>query len=400
LFKTNIMTGSSNIFDLSAELADIPGGQVVDPSLGMVPASGDDPGTPPADTVPPAGDPPAADPVDWFTAAKPVFKELLEEEPESVEALRTRISTERAELKELRNKAKEFDPALVQTINDRLKAIEAENEELLRDINPISHFRSEEAYRREQLAILFKGKDYSEKGIDIVLSNDVTKMSAMDVIKAGLILEYGVDSEEDMTKILERKYNIDATEEDLDKDPYVKSVAKDFRKTLLEIKNTEIPKAKDYKAIKDQRLADMTTKQVQLETAWSPVVDKAVKSLTKLTVPFKGADGKDESFEFAVEESTLLPYVKRVTDILAKGGKELSEENLRGVMSTVHDRVVLDNLQKITAAYTNQKLAELDERWARETNNPRKLNQQQKPPAAQDVKPHSKEAAEAFFLQG
>lgn len=386
-------------FDLSAEMADQPGGHVfntgsdpiIDPAEVIVTDPPVDPI--PGDPAPNADNPPVKS---WFDDAKPVFAELLEEEPESIDALKTKISTERTELKELREKAKQFNPELVTTINDRIKQLELENEELMKDIDPMSHFTSEQAYRSEQLKRKFPDKN--PHALDLIMNNDIAKLSPVDVIRLNLAFDYGVTNPDQQDKWIEKKYGVDLSDEEADMDIMMQTDAVDIGRRLQAVKQTEIPQVKDYKTIKEQKLAEVTQKQAKLATDWAPIVDKAVTSLKKLTLSFKDSEGKDDPFEFAIDETSLVPYSKRVTEILAKGGKELSEENLSSVMNTVKERLVVENLSKIITSYSNKKLAELDEKWAKETNNPRKINQSQRPPVVETAKANSKEAAEAEIM--
>lgn len=386
------MPGPNDAFDLSAELADIPGGHVVDPTaIGTPepptpPASGDEPAPPAAPIVP--------DTPDWFAGVKPVFKEILEEEPASIDDVKAKIT----ELKELRLKAKDYDPEKAKAATARVHDLELEVEELMKDINPLSHFRSEEAYRAEQMARLFP--ENNPDSIHKIMAADLDKLSVVDAIRLHLEFTYGITSPDEQKEWIEEQYGVDISDDEFAPKAKMKTDAIDFKKQLKTIKTTELPKIKDYKAMKDQRTADATAKQEKLTTDWAPVVDKAVASLKKISIPFKNAEGKDEPLEFAIEEATLTPYAKKVTEILSKGGRELNEDNLKGAMTSVYERLLIDNLPKIILSYANRELVKLDESWAKETHNPRKINQQQRPPEHQDVKPNSKEAAEAELLRG
>jgi hypothetical protein len=171
-------------------------------------------------------------------------------------------------------------------------------------------------------------------------------------------------------------------------------------KGFKKIKETELPQIKDYNAIKEQRVTESKQKVEGLKTAWSPIIEKAITGLQKLTIPFKDAEGKPDNFEFIIPEESLKPYISQMVDRLSTTGRELSEDNLKAAVNSVYERVLLDNFYPISRAYTNKKLAELDEKWSSETHNPRKINQEQRPPSQEGLKPNSKEEAEATFMRG
>jgi len=268
----------------------------------------------------------------------------------------------------------------------------------MQDINPMAHFSSEQAYKTEQFKKKFPDAD--PRAIESVMSADLAKIGVIDSIRLNLAFEYGLVDKDDQDQWIEKKYGVDVTEVDAEPDVMMKTDARDIKKKLQGVQSTELPQVKDYKTIKEQRVAEAKVKSDRLKGEWAPVVDRAVLSMQELPIPFKDADGKDDVFKFTIPAETLKPYAAKVAEVLATAGKEVDEGTLKAAMSSVYERVLIDNYQKIMSAYANKKLAELDESWSRETNNPRKINQAQKPVEVQDVKPHSKEAAEQEILGG
>jgi len=379
-------------------MADIPGGHVLESFNAQIPENNTPPGIPPE--TPPGTPPGTPTSVDWYESAKPVVTELFENEeaPTTADDFKTRLKAERAELRTLREQGKTVNKEAIEASQARIAELEAEREELLKDINPLSHFSSEAAYRAEQLKMKFP--DNNPQAIEQIISADFGKMTPIDILRLNLVFEYGITNQEEQNTWIEKKYQVDLTDEEAVNDVMMKTDSRDILKGFKKIKETEVPQMKDYNAIKEQRVTESKQKVEGLKTAWSPIIEKAITGLQKLTIPFKDAEGKPDNFEFIIPEESLKPYISQMVDRLSTTGRELSEDNLKAAVNSVYERVLLDNFYPISRAYTNKKLAELDEKWSSETHNPRKINQEQRPPSQEGLKPNSKEEAEATIMRG
>jgi hypothetical protein len=327
-----------------------------------------------------------------------VFSELFGEEIPDQDKLKERIKQNNAELVSLREVSKTYNKTVHEQQQARILALEAENNQLMQDVNPLSHFSSEDAYRSEQLKKIFP--NYNRKAIEELTSSDLDKMDVLKAIRLNYQLNYGKDDIEWQNKCMEKDYGAEFDEEGnlVTVEPVMERAAMDIIKDFKKIKETEIPKVKDYKSAIEQRTTEQKAKVEKLKTDWKPIMESALSKLTKLTIPFTSPDGKTPSnFEFALEEQATAPYISQAVELMANSGREPNEENLKSVMQSVINNLLLSNLTKIATAYGNAKATEIDELWAKETHNPRKINQSQKPKEV-EVNKYSKEAAENTIL--
>ena len=399
-------SGSNQLSDM---VAGLPGVTIIDPEnqVPTPPPSPDDlPGGPPLpveDANPPKlpgeGDEPPVVP-NWFDAAKPVFTELFGEEIPDQDKLRERIKQNNEELVSLREVSKTYNKTSHEQQQQRITELEAENGQLMQDVNPLTHFSSEDSYRAEQLKKIFPA--YNRKAVEELASTDLEKMDVLKAIRLNYQLNYGKDDVEWQNKCMEKDYGAEFDEDGnlVTVEPVMERAAMDIIKEFKKIKETEIPKVKDYRSIVEQRTNDQKVKVEKLKTDWKPVMEAALTNLKKLTIPFMGPDGKTPAnFDFVLEEQATKPYIEHAVELMATSGREPNEENLKSVMQSVVNNLMLTNLTKIATAYANARASEIDELWATETNNPRKINQAQKPKEP-EVKKYSKEAAEKTILDG
>lgn len=285
---------------------------------------------------------------------------------------------------------------------DSLKSQVASLEE---QIDPLKYFGgNEKAYILQQLKN--KRPDLDPSALTRVMSDDLVKMSSVDILALQIKLEnpgavdgpgqatakdlvydeYGIDPEDpsDISAMQKSKLDIEANK-----------ARKDFSSLSKDI---EVPKVDDLTA----KRQDEITKSTE---AWSPIVkEELAKNLDKITFTAKGKDGKIEQvFEFNVSDeykSAIATASDKIIADLASRGVEVTDETKAEIVKAYKDQFVLQNFTTIMKAYTNDQVAKMtvEEFNKYHNTNPDGKGRVKTPKRKKSARQVSKEKAEADIM--
>lgn len=318
------------------------------------------------------------------------------EEAKTKEDILKGFTSAREELANFRESSKKYNKDVFETQSNRIKELEASNEELMGAVDPLAHFSSPESYKKEQLIKKFPGKDPA--AITVIMSDKFEDLSPVDMLKLNTKFRYGFNDTKEIQDYLEEKYGVDFDDEDFEPTAMMRADAIDAKENLMEVRNAEIPEVKDYKKVLEDRKKEQDEAIAANKEAWTPVVNKALEGFSKLSLKLPDKNGDEFDFDFEFDKKQL----EGVQDILLQnlGSQEVNEDNLTKIMTSLRRELLLNNFKAIFRAGSGQLLAELDEQWATETNNPRKLNMDVKHNSGKTKQEQSKEQAEEDILSG
>lgn len=209
----------------------------------------------------------------------------------------------------------------------------SEYQTLSEKLDPMSNFKSEDEYKRQQLLIK-KGDELSEdaiKALSVLNPSKVKEMSDVDALKTQLMIEKGVTSKE-AEAVLLHKYGLDELNME-DADSGLQAVMKvdaiDARNSVSDLyTGIEIPTKVDYEA-----------SRVELKQSWENPVSEIVKSIDKIQL----AEGIDfvvtDEMKQGLEESTLAW-------VMSKQIKP-SDDSGAAIIGQLKDQIILNNLDNV-----------------------------------------------------
>jgi len=362
--------------DIAAHMKEIEDAEnASDPSAGDPPA-----GDPPAGD-PPAGDSPKDDKKKTDDPPKDGDKpkdDKIEEPHFNIEGLNKALSSEFKSVDEVKERLAQLNEIdALRRGEEDWKVKYKEKDDLLREYsNPLSHFKDENEYKRQQL--LKKHPELNANLAGSLFSEDVDKMDNLDAIVLRILLEnpgikggdkaaldytydkFGIDPEVNKSEwdsLVNTKIDIEGNQ------------AKSFLKNIRD--EIKLPETVDFEAQKKAAEEAAEAKIKKLGTDWEPFVNRMLDKFEKLSFT-KEKDGKQESyFEYEVNKEYKEGVRKETLEAIVRSGLEVNDENLVSLVQDFQDQYFLDNRNKIIQAYADQEIAKKDEEWRRKTDNPK-----------------------------
>ncbi len=265
---------------------------------------------------------------------------------------------------EVEAKAKQAD-----TLQGQLEELKIKNDELTKQLDPLSYFASENDFKVQQLKKLYP--DRNPYVLQEIVEKDLSKMDDVDVlVKAVMIdnpdLRGGEAGARDavLGKYLEEGALLEeADDRTLNR---IKIDANAARRQLRALTDVELPK---IQTLEDRQKAQ-EEKVASIREGWKPYMEKIA---APDALEIKDAEG-NKLFDFELEEGSTSGIADYLDAFVVAGELEPSEETLMTVIDQRDRDLVYDNLPKILAVYKNQLLSEFQKKVDEELNNTKPPN--------------------------
>lgn len=294
----------------------------------------------------------------------------------SAENIGDRFKRAGSRYKDMKANSEKYNETTNKAHVDSISALEKERDELMKSINPLEHFTSEDSWKMEQMKKAFP--KVSSNVITKVMGEGFEELSAIDSLRLYAEYKYKWTDQAKIDDWIEEKYGVELGDEDFAPSTMMEADAVDFKEKLGEIRETEIKAPLDYKAKLEEIATARTEKVAQSKTSWSPVVTKVFEKFESLPVVLQDQEGKDFTYEFKFEGKVLDGVQDKVLAKLSENNMPVNEDSLKTVMGDVYNDIIVKNFQKIFRAASGDLLFALDDKWSKATNNPRTLNRSER----------------------
>jgi hypothetical protein len=264
----------------------------------------------------------------------------------------------------------------------KLEAIQAENAELRKGLNPLSHFSSEESYRAEQLRKKYPTMD--PVAIQKAVGSDLSKMEDLDVLALlDAVKRPGAKGGEAMAKrIIADQYGIDldAPREEWDDMAIAKleRAAIDGRHELKTFQNeVELPTIKSEEDLQAERAQALE----ELKGQWAEALP-VMKNFTKITLP--GLE-EGKTFDFEVPQDFRDGLDDLFEGMIELGELEPDKDTVAALIEQRNKDFIYQNLDKILEARDADLRTLLTKRTDQELNNDTPPNSNTKPQPGQEL---------------
>lgn len=272
-------------------------------------------------------------------------------------------------------------------LENKSKELEAKYQEAREQLNPRKHFVSDEEYKR-QLILQKYGEEVNPGLLNKIVSQDVNKMSDLDVLILGK--QVGNPNlrggDEGARKLIYDSIGVNAEYmEEHGNDPSgwddlimnrLSDMAAPVRKSINELKKVEIPQVEDFEAQKQATIKAAEELQAKRTEGWTKVVDRLIGDFKE----YKYLDDKsyvvDDDFK-KMAKDVLLEHVIN-SDI------ELDEENIQNAKVYLESEFWQQRGMDILKASVKDVESSFTEKKMKESDNPKPRNDTEAPPGEKD----------------
>jgi len=238
------------------------------------------------------------------------------------------------------------------------KLVEYQN--LAEQLDPMSHFASEDEYIRQQF-LKTKTEGLSDdvlKALSTLSPSKVKDMSSEDALRLNLMINDGLSGEEADAYLLQ-KYNVDEFNFD-DMDIGVKAAIK------VDAKNAKEKLGEMYKDIKVPEKADYETVRTQLKETWNEPINEIIKGIDKIEL----GDGLDFVVTDDMKEGLTDQYLSYVMSKQIKPSTEAGAD----LMVMAKKQIVLDNIDKVVKSIESDLREKINSEVKSEIHNDKPFN--------------------------
>ena len=229
-----------------------------------------------------------------------------------------------------------------------LKAQLEEKEKLLEEgYNPMEYFANDKQFKLNQ--ILKSNEDLNEAIVNRLVTSDLKEMSDEDVLLLNDLIETKGTYDEKIARLdIKDRYGLNENKEDLNdeelqahqlKEYRLKKDADRARTSLQKMLDVELPDFKKPEDIAKERKEALDKAFNDSKESWQKFTDDYVKSLEKLTIPYKDDGNKDAAVEFSVDDKFKTMLKENLPQYAALMGKDLKKPN---DVKAIHEQVQKD----------------------------------------------------------
>lgn len=342
--------------------------EVYDPAKdGEKPAEGGDP-PPPAEG---GGPPPPVtdDQVEWFN-------KLMGTDYKTAKELQGANLSERL-------KATPVD----QEALTNYESLKKQNEYLKSKINPLSHFKDEKEYIRQQM--LLKHPDLDPNVLTSIVQSDLDKMSPVDVLRMKMKIAYPELQAKDsqLNELIEEQYGISIDGFDPEDGSLpaikIKMAVADAKKEFDGLQaDISVP---DMESIEKER----TEKIDALSNEWKPFVSDLPAKLDKVAVMTKDKDGKEVPLlEYEIDDGfkeSVRSKIESIVESQAERGVVFSQEQQDALVDGWKKYYLYANLPQIITNHVDGVVSEMNEEDFQNRHNPSQRPDVEKPEDGSEV---------------
>jgi hypothetical protein len=285
--------------------------------------------------------------------------------------------------------------------SSKLKAQLEEKEKLLEEgYNPMEYFANEKQFKINQ--ILRQNDGLNETIVNKLVNSDLKEMSDEDVLLLNDLIETKGTYDEKIARLdIKDRYGLNKSKDELDDDELqayqlkeyrLKRDAEKARSNLEKMLDVELPEFKKPDDIAKERKEAIKKEFNENKEKWQKFTDDYVKTLDKLTIPYKDDGNKEVSVEFAVDDNFKANLKENLPHYAAIMGKDLNNDK---DVQSIHEQVQKDYFWLNRSNIVKSIIEDIETKKNKEIidkyENPSQPKQTEAPTTLSDEERHNKE---------